>query len=48
MEKSELEDMSTDEQSSSSLTLVKKHFSGKYAISAEEFTSEMVCVKPKV
>ncbi|XP_042439164.1 alpha-glucan water dikinase 1, chloroplastic-like [Zingiber officinale] len=47
MEKSELEDMSTDEQSSSSVTLVKKHFSGKYAISAEEFTSEMVGAKSR-
>ncbi|OAY62835.1 Alpha-glucan water dikinase, chloroplastic [Ananas comosus] len=36
-----------DDQSSPSLTLVKKHFTGRYAISAEEFTSDMVGAKSR-
>ncbi|XP_042408613.1 alpha-glucan water dikinase, chloroplastic-like isoform X1 [Zingiber officinale] len=36
-----------DEQAPPSVTLVGKHFSGKYAISAEEFTNEMVGAKSR-
>ncbi|KAG8366087.1 hypothetical protein BUALT_Bualt17G0039400 [Buddleja alternifolia] len=38
---------SNEFSSSSSLTLVKKQFAGKYAISSEEFTSEMVGAKSR-
>lgn len=36
-----------DDQSPPSLTLVRKQFAGRYAISAEEFTSEMVGAKSR-
>ncbi|XP_072983787.1 alpha-glucan water dikinase, chloroplastic isoform X1 [Typha latifolia] len=37
----------TDDQSSPAVNLVKKQFIGRYAISAEEFTSEMVGAKSR-
>ncbi|XP_042452008.1 alpha-glucan water dikinase, chloroplastic-like, partial [Zingiber officinale] len=51
IEKTEPEDVGPvqagDEQAPPSVTLVRKHFSGKYAISAEEFTNEMVGAKSR-
>ncbi|XP_074581889.1 alpha-glucan water dikinase, chloroplastic-like isoform X2 [Curcuma longa] len=51
IEKTEPEDVGPvqagDEQSLPSVTLVRKHFSGKYTISAEEFTNEMVGAKSR-
>ncbi|XP_031122009.1 alpha-glucan water dikinase, chloroplastic-like isoform X1 [Ipomoea triloba] len=37
----------TDGDSSQSLTLVKKHFAGRYAIVSQEFTSELVGAKSR-
>lgn len=34
--------------SPSSLTLVKKQFAGRYAITSEEFTSEMVRIQNRI
>lgn len=51
IKESELSDMSSthveDDPSAPSLTLAKKQFSGRYAISSEEFTSEMVGAKSR-
>ncbi|CAL9114527.1 alpha-glucan water dikinase, chloroplastic isoform X1 [Musa acuminata AAA Group] len=51
IDKSELDDISSakdgHDQSSPSVTLVRKHFSGRYAISADEFTSETVGAKSR-
>ncbi|KAJ8494187.1 hypothetical protein OPV22_015908 [Ensete ventricosum] len=51
IDKSELDDTSSSkdghDQSSPSVTLVRKHFSGRYAISADEFTSETVGAKSR-
>lgn len=49
MEETELTDSSSaklkEASPSSSITLVKKQFSGRYAITSEEFTNKMVCFK---